>query len=274
MDALLRNQDFMSRLRDVPPELTKQYQAAQPYPHAVLDDFFPADVLRQVLELFPAPGDLTWQRYKNEHEVKLAFREAEVLPAPLREVLYFLNSRPMLLFLEKLTGIPALLPDMSYVGGGLHQIPRGGKLDVHVDFNKLSPWNLDRRLNLILYLNRDWQEEYGGHFELWDAEGRACVKRVLPVFNRCVVFSTSAKSYHGHPHPLTCPEGWTRKSLAIYYYTNGRPDEEQTGALTTTSWLNGGPMAPRRSARDLLRYLTPPALYDLGRFCKRKLTGR
>ena len=144
-----------------------------------------------------------------------------------------MNSHPVLQFLEKLTGIGGLIPDPSFAGGGCHQIEPGGKLQVHVDFNKLQPANLDRRINLLIYLNKDWKEEYGGHFELWDAEGKACVKRVLPLFNRCVVFSTTQTSYHGHPHPLTCPEGWTRKSIALYYYTNGRDDGHASDGHST-----------------------------------------
>ncbi|NEN95926.1 MAG: 2OG-Fe(II) oxygenase, partial [Moorea sp. SIO3I7] len=113
-----------------------------------------------------------------------------------------------------------------FVGGGLHQIEKGGYLKIHADFNRHTKLRLDRRLNLLIYLNKDWQEDYGGHFEMWDTEMTQSQKKILPVFNRCVIFSTTDFSYHGHPEPLTCPEGRTRKSLALYYYSNGRPAEE------------------------------------------------
>ena len=128
-------------------------------------------------------------------------------------------------FLEELTGITNLISDPSFRGGGLHSIYRGGKLGVHVDFNKHEQYGLDRRLNLLLYLNKDWREEYGGHIELWDREMKECVRSYLPKFNRVVIFTTTSASFHGHPEPLSCPEHMNRKSMALYYYTNGRPEE-------------------------------------------------
>jgi Rps23 Pro-64 3,4-dihydroxylase Tpa1-like proline 4-hydroxylase len=102
----------------------------------------------------------------------------------------------------------------------------GGFLKVHVDFNRHPLLNLDRRLNLLVYLNEDWRDEYGGHLELWPADMSRCERRILPVFNRTVVFSTTDASFHGHPAPLACPEGMSRKSVSFYYYTNGRPAHE------------------------------------------------
>ena len=154
-----------------------------------------------------------------------------------------MNSALFISFLEKLTGIEGIIPDPYYRGGGIHQIEKGGKLDVHIDFNLHTKFKLDRRLNVILYLNKNWKEEYGGHFELWkgykDKKGQhiieTCENKVLPIFNRFVVFNTSEKSYHGHPEPLQCPDGWTRKSIALYFYTNGRNDEfKDTPAHSTT----------------------------------------
>lgn len=143
-----------------------------------------------------------------------------------RSLLYQLNSSTFITFLERLTNVDGLIPDPHFVGGGLHQIERGGFLKMHVDFNKHERLRLDRRLNLLIYLNKDWQEEYGGHLELWDKDVTQCSKKILPVFNRCVVFTTTDFSYHGHPEPLTCPEDRSRKSLALYYYSNGRPASE------------------------------------------------
>ena len=106
-------------------------------------------------------------------------------------------------------------------------------MGVHVDFNKHGRYQLDRRLNLLLYLNKDWQEDYGGHFELWDRDMKNCVQKVLPVFNRVAIFSTTEHSWHGHPDPLNCPEDRSRKSLALYYYTNGRPSDEEAEQHST-----------------------------------------
>ncbi|WP_020475943.1 2OG-Fe(II) oxygenase [Zavarzinella formosa] len=272
MDALLKNEDFMRRLANVPPSLAHEYQSAQPFAHTVFDDFFPADVVDAVHAAFPNPKELEWFKFDNSNEVKLASSQAERMPTVIREFLYFLNSKPMLSYLEKLTGIEGLIPDPSFTGGGLHQIQQGGKLGVHIDFNKLESNNLDRRLNLIVYMNKNWKEEYGGKFELWDAEKKGCVKSVLPVFNRCVVFSTHEKSYHGHPHPLTCPEGETRKSVALYYYSNGRPENER-GKGHSTVFLDGDSKEPI-SLRETVKYLTPPVVVDAGRWLMRTLAGK
>jgi hypothetical protein len=136
-------------------------------------------------------------------------------------------------------------------------------LKVHADFNRHTRLQLDRRLNLLCYLNRDWREEYGGHLELWDREMKACVKRILPVFNRCVVFSTTDFSYHGHPDPLNCPKGWSRKSLALYYYTNGRPLDERSGQHSTLFQLRPGETVEHRryGRKDLVRDCVPPILW-------------
>lgn len=274
MDALLRDPVFMQKLQNCPPELTASYASALPYPHIVMDDFFPPAVLEQVLAQFPKPGELNWQRFEHAYEKKLAFCQAEKLPTPIREILYFLNAQPVLTFLEKLTGIKGLIPDPAYVGAGCHQIERGGKLQIHIDFNKLQTVNLDRRLNLIVYLNKDWKEEYGGHFELWDTEGKGCVKRVLPVFNRAVVFSTTETSHHGHPHPLTCPDGWTRKSIALYYYTNGRDDGFAGPPHSSLYFGKTLESQQKKSPMELLKYLVPPVLVDGGRWFKRLIGAK
>jgi hypothetical protein len=102
----------------------------------------------------------------------------------------------------------------------LHQIKKGGFLNIHADFTA-HPYqrNWARRVNLLIYLNEDWDESYGGHLELWDKNAKQCVKKIQPIANRCVIFSTDADSFHGHPTPLTCPDGRSRKSIALYYFT-------------------------------------------------------
>jgi hypothetical protein len=104
---------------------------------------------------------------------------------------------------------------------------------MHADFNKHRRFGLDRRLNALLYLNKDWREDYGGHLELWNRDMTQCEAKILPVYNRLAVFGTTDFTFHGHPNPLQCPEGMTRKSLALYYFTNGRPAEEVSGEHST-----------------------------------------
>ena len=97
---------------------------------------------------------------------------------------------------------------------------------MHADFNRYDQFNIDRRVNTFVYMNDDWPEEYGGHLELWSTDMKSCYQRILPTFGRFVVFSSTDFSYHGHPQKLAVPEGRARRSLALYYYTNGRPDAE------------------------------------------------
>ncbi|PCK08429.1 MAG: hypothetical protein COA42_09255 [Alteromonadaceae bacterium] len=145
-----------------------------------------------------------------------------------RALIHNLNSEPFLNFLSKLTGIKGLIPDPYLAGGGLHKIQRGGKLGVHVDFNEHETMNVYRRINVLVYLNKDWLKEWGGHFELWDGDKQGCITKLLPLFNRMAIFTTTATSFHGHPTPLNCPEDRCRMSLALYYYTaNDRGDQQK-----------------------------------------------
>lgn len=258
---------FRQRLEQLVLQNAENYQTAEPFPHIVIDNFLPPQVLSSVLENFPSPSQLKWKKHENVEEIKLEFTKAEMMPSEAREVLYFLNSAIILNFLEQLTGIANLLPDPYFVGGGLHQIQPGGFLDVHADFNKYQKFDLDRRLNLLIYLNEDWKEEYGGHLELWDKTMTNCEKTILPIFNRCVVFSTTSDSFHGHPMPLTCPPDRTRKSLAVYYYTNGRPEEEINFAHSTVFKKRPGKelnAATRATivAKKILKSLLPPIISD------------
>lgn len=221
------------RLNADPAALRGQYVTAQPFPHIVIDGLFPEEVLEEVLAEFPRPDEIAWRRFENATEKKLGYWHESQLRPRIQLFLYEMNSAPMLQFLQALTGIEGLVSDPYYGGAGPHQIERGGFLKVHVDFNVHPLLRLDRRLNMLVYLNKDWKEEYGGHLELWSRDMSRCERKILPVFGRTVVFSTTDVSFHGHPAPLTCPEGWTRKSVSFYYYTNGRPDEERSAPHDT-----------------------------------------
>ena len=210
------------------------YGNAQPFPHIVLDDLFDSADLDAVLREFPGPADMHWTRFDNPLEKKLGyFHDRSKISATVRNFLNEMNSFEMLLWLEALTGIEGLIPDPYFVGVGLHQIEPGGLLKVHADFNVHPKLKVDRRLNMLIYLNKEWREEYGGHLELWERDGTSCRKKILPTFNRTVIFSTTDTSFHGHPHPLTSPPGVTRKSVSLYYYTAGRPSEERSAPHDT-----------------------------------------
>src|SRR5436305_1702034 len=150
--------------------LAARYRDARPFPHIALDGLFEDETLEAVLREFPAPEAMRWNRFDNALEKKLGYyHEFSSVPETIRRFLDAMNSFEMLLWLEALTGIDGLIPDPYFGGGGLHQIEPGGFLKVHADFNVHPKLKLDRRLNMLVYLNKDWPEEYGGHLELWDA---------------------------------------------------------------------------------------------------------
>ncbi|MBI3513894.1 MAG: 2OG-Fe(II) oxygenase, partial [Proteobacteria bacterium] len=201
------------------------YRAATPFPHIVIDDFLTQEALVEAIAAFPPAEDPLWQiedYVVQEHKVshKKACNEELRMPVVIRRILRELNSSLFLRYLSTLTEIANLLPDPAFVGSGMFLIEPGGFLNVHADFNVHFLNKLDRRLNLLLYLNLGWQEEYGGHLELWQQGVARPTKSVLPIANRCVIFSTTDHSFHGHPRPLTCPPGRSRNCLSLYYYSN------------------------------------------------------
>jgi Rps23 Pro-64 3,4-dihydroxylase Tpa1-like proline 4-hydroxylase len=196
----------------------QEYNDNDPFPHIVIDNFLPPEILDSILEDFPKPGGMEWWTFNNNNEIKLGSKNEVQIPQIARNVLQELNSGYILDWLEVLTSVPGLVADTRLIGGGLHQIQRGGKLGIHVDFNIESRTKLARKLNLLIYLNKDWNDDWGGHLELWNNDKTQCVQKIAPIFNRCVIFNTTCKPWHGHPHPLNTPDEVTRKSLALYYY--------------------------------------------------------
>lgn len=206
--------------------LHKTYVGAKPFPSIYIDDFFDDRFLSDVLKEFPDLQDNADYFFKDQNQGKLATKGEYKLGEKAAELVRFMNSQPFLDFLSEVTGISNLIPDPTLAGGGYHEIKPGGFLKVHADFNKHPEYKLDRRLNVLVYLNKDWDESYGGHFELWNNDMTNCEVKIAPLFNRIAMFSTTSRSYHGHPNPLTCPDNRSRKSIALYYYTNGRPKHE------------------------------------------------
>lgn len=216
-----RINDYLSldpaECRNLGRSLSEQYKSASPFPHIVIDDFIDADVLNAVLDEFPT-NDQKEFFDRDQERLKFQFQPLEVLSGVTRNLFAELNSQAFLGFLEELTGIQGLVSDPYFEGGGLHETKRGGHLGVHADFNVHSKLKLERKINLLIYLNRDWRPEYGGQLELWDQNMSDCVVRVEPLFGRAVLFNTDLDSFHGHPDPLNCPPERSRRSIATYYY--------------------------------------------------------
>ena len=127
--------------------------------------------------------------------------------------------------LSAITGITPLYPDIGLHGGGWHMHKAGGNLALHLDYSIHPKTQLQRKLNLIVYLEEEYKPEWGGGLEFWshDEENNRPLEKVKviePVFNRAVLFDTTQNSWHGFPQPITCPEGKMRKSFAVYYMTD------------------------------------------------------
>ena len=212
------------------------YIKGDPYPHIVIDNFFDEKILNDICEEFNLNNN-NKVIFNNPNEKKITLNKWEDFGPKTLKFIKYLNSKIFIEFLEKLTGIEKLLADNLLEGGGLHQINSGGYLKIHADFNKHSKTNLDRRLNALIYLNKEWDKEWGGEFEMWSKDLKKYVKKISPVFNRLVIFSTTSYSFHGHPSPLSSPNDISRKSIAMYYYTDGRPNDEIQGGLKYHSTL-------------------------------------
>jgi Rps23 Pro-64 3,4-dihydroxylase Tpa1-like proline 4-hydroxylase len=238
------------------------YLAAEPFPHIAVDNFLHPEILEAVVRDFPSPDSQPWEAMVDKDQKKFATNVVSRMAPSVRRVLYFLNSREIVNFLEKLTGIEGLIPDPHYAGGGCHELRPGGFLKVHADFNWHKQMRLDRRINLLVYLNKDWRAEYGGNLELWDTTMSRKVAEYTPLFNRCVIFNTTDTAYHGNPVPVSCPPGRSRRSLAFYYYTNGRPAGEVSQSHGTLFKNRPGEATVGEVTVSLAHRIVPPIVLD------------
>ena len=205
-------------------DLATQFSDSKPYEHVVIHNFFKDSIANALCEEFPTPKSGAahdWKHYDNPIEQKYSLNNLSELPTT-QGVFDALQSAASLQLFSSLTTIKDLEADPLLHGAGLHAYPCRGKLDVHLDYQIHPVTGRERRVNLIVYLNRDWKNEWGGELELWDAARSTCVEKINCGWNTAVLFRTSDLSYHGLPTPLKCPEGQFRKSLAIYYVSPPR----------------------------------------------------
>jgi Rps23 Pro-64 3,4-dihydroxylase Tpa1-like proline 4-hydroxylase len=205
--------------------LREKYRDAQPFPHLVIENFLRPDIAEEIASSYPSferAQELGFGfNFVNEQR-KIQVTDPAKFPDPVQRLNDALASRAFLDDVEFITGIPRLLADERLEGGGMHLTGAGGRLDVHVDFNLLESRKLFRRLNILVYLNPTWRDEWGGQIELWDRDVRTCHLRSVPLLNRCLIFETSDISYHGVA-PVKAPTDVVRKSFAAYYYTKEAP---------------------------------------------------
>jgi len=220
-----------------PEELRRSFARAAPFPHVVLDGFLRAEA-DEVLPSFPDQSWSGWHRYKDEYQRgKMVCRDIELIPEPFTSMIHELSSPSFLSFLEQVTGIKALIPDPFLDGGGLHCSGAGGILAPHTDFHIYPRLNLYRRLNVLVYLNPDWEVDWGGCLELYASpEDATPAATVVPRWGRCVIFRTDDRSVHGFSQPIAA-DRW-RRSLALYYYTS--TETESFSGDRSTHWRRHG----------------------------------
>lgn len=198
---------------------SKKYSEAFPYPNCFIDDIFPEHELADLLKVWPKKHEGLMQY--TDQKLKAYTHSESLMDKKISDFIKInFQSQGFIEFLEQLTGIKGLLPDFREVG--LHETFPTGKLNPHLDYIINRTTGLQHRVNVLLYLNGKWKPEYKGDLELWDRKPNkpdAKCKLISPIFNRMAIFNIDMNAWHGHSVPLSCPEGMSRKSIALNYFT-------------------------------------------------------
>lgn len=224
--------------KSISKHMRSTYSMAYPFPHIVIDNFLPEDIANTLHQELLKNN--TWyvdsEQWVHDFQVNKSFLPGgnegqvneiyKVIPKTSM-IIDYLNSKEFTSFLEELTGVDNLQSDSQYLnGGGVHKIGRGGNLSVHLDYNVHPITKKYRKLNLLLYLNPNWKSEWGGNLELWTKDDSRPAVSIEPLFNRCVIFTISPISFHGHPNPMECPQDVNRYSIALYYFSDEKVEVE------------------------------------------------
>jgi hypothetical protein len=208
------------RLRNESESFAKIYSQGQPYPHLVIDDLFAPEILDRVVAGFPqAEQRKDWLVWDTEHELKTTSRGINGLSTFTQLFCLWLSSSEFINELQKIVGLDNLVGDPVFHGAGLHEMYQGGWLGMHADYTRHFTLPLMRRINLLIYLNRDWDSSWGGELVLEDHKNSDNKVSYPPYFNRTVIFPTTIETMHGAPNKLSCPKDRSRKLLSIYYWT-------------------------------------------------------
>lgn len=208
------------------PGMRQKMASAPAFPHFCIDNFLDEAFANEVHDAFPSYAEAkvaAGHEFATVNEKrKVQINDSSKFPPAIYKLHELLASKEFVDAMSEMSGIPNLIADPGLGGGGIHETNSGGHLDVHIDFNFHPGLGLHRRLNILIYFNKDWPEEYGGYLDLWDKEVKECQGRFAPAFNRAAGFATSEVSWHGVT-PITCPPEKMRRSFAVYYYTKEAP---------------------------------------------------
>ena len=200
-------------------KLKKQFEENNVIKYIILDHFITGNYARSIAAEHEAVPQEYWLDYSHKNQIKTGITNKSLMGKNSRLLIEELSSSIFLEWLSELTAFKDLIVDPELDRAGLHKIKTNGYLNIHTDEQSHTKHKYcKRRLNLLLYLSPDYEKSWGGNLELWDHKSRRLIESISPEFNRCVIFATDNKSYHGHPSPLNCPENSARRSLALYYY--------------------------------------------------------
>ena len=262
----------LSRLFARTDSLRCECANAQPWPHIVVNDAFPERLLDMVAAECAA---IKADRLIATNTDRLVKQESSEGLGPATEhLLEFVDSDRFRDFISGITGVENLIADPTHKFAGVHRTPAGGFTKIHRDFEIHPATGLFHRVNLLIYLNRDWPDGYGGSLELWPPDMSALGRRIFPRFNTMIVWETHGATLHGLPDPCACPAERMRLSVAAYYYTTtrripapgerrvrywaARPGEDQS--IERVSW------------QDQLRALVPDRLYNALRAARDRIS--
>ena len=220
LEELLRSHDnplkyFGDWTKDV-SALNTLFLNAKPFEHVVIDNFLETSYAEKISEIFPVVNS-DWHEYKNPIEVKYTYDNVNELDKDTKDFFYYLSTPELTNIMRDITSIRNLEYDEYLHGAGLHKHPRYGRLNIHLDYEKHPISGKERRLNVILFMSKDWDPLWNGANELWDKDVTKCITKTHVKFNRAIIFKTNDISWHGLPDKIMCPDDVFRNSLAYYY---------------------------------------------------------
>lgn len=233
--------------------LKDQWKQSKPFPHVVIDNFIDIDLANKASQEFPNFNDDFWYEYENPLEIKKACSDWNRFPPSIYKIFFNLLSDEVAKKLSFLTDC-TLYPDYGLHGGGLHCHKAGGKLNSHLDYSMHPKLNLQRKLNVIIYISKDWNPDWNGSLGLWSHDEKTnqpgnLENKVDCIFNRALIFDTTMNSWHGLPDPVRCPDNRSRNSFATYYLC-----EPQTNAASRSKVLYA-PSTDQKNDQEILELI-------------------